>query len=132
MNCIFCKIGQGELPSFRLYDDDDVIALLDTNPVTPGHILVISRDHFDTIENAHDDVLERMIVVCKKMSEILKEKLHATGINILHATGEHAQQSVPHIHFHVIPRFENDGLDLWFHGKGKEANLEEVYRTLTE
>lgn len=124
VECSFCKIVNKELPCFQLFEDDLVMAFLDINPTSNGHLLVIPKEHFETIFVTPDDVLDRVNQVCKKMAILCKERLGATGVNILNASGKDAQQSVFYLHFHVAPRFENDELDLWFHGTSK--NLEKV------
>lgn len=115
--CPFCNIANNNIPSFKLFEDDLVIAFLDINPVSNGHILVISKKHFENIFETPEEVLNRINQVCKKMAMLCKEKLKATGVNIINASGKDAQQSVFHIHFHVIPRFKDDDINLWFHGQ---------------
>ncbi len=129
--CIFCKIANGEIPSFKLFEDDDVLAFLDVNPVSEGHLLVIPKDHHENIFEIPEEKLRRISEVCKDMSMLCKEKLGATGVNVLNASGKDAQQSVFHIHFHVIPRSSGDGLDLQFHGRSLDSDkMKEIQKTL--
>ena len=129
--CIFCKINRREVPSKTLYEDELVRAILDVNPVSKGHILVIPKKHYKNIFETPDIVLERINVICKKLSIVTKEKLNATGVNILNASGKDAQQSVFHLHYHIVPRFENDKMDLWFHQEAKDnIDLEELFNHL--
>lgn len=131
MTCVFCKIGNGEKECFKVYEDDLIVALLDIHPCSPGHILVIPKEHYESIFDTPNEVLGRINIVCKKMGLLCKEKLGATGVNTLNASGKDAQQSVFHLHFHVIPRYEEDGLDLWFHGESnKVEDVKEVYDKL--
>jgi len=126
--CIFCKIVSGEVKSYTLYEDDFLRAFLDVSPVSRGHILVIPKKHYENIFDASDEILERINVVCKKMAFLLKEKLGASGVNVVNASGKDAQQSVSHLHYHVVARYENDPLDLWFHGKPDEKiGVKEVF-----
>ena len=124
--CVFCKIASGAVDSYMVYDGVDVMAFLDSSPVSRGHVLVIPKMHVVDSLAASDEVLQKVIVVAKKMGLLLKERLGATGVNIVNASGVDAQQSVFHLHYHVVARYEDDGLDLWFHGEESDADLEEV------
>jgi histidine triad (HIT) family protein len=129
--CLFCKIVNNEIPCFQLFEDDLVKVFLDINPVSKGHLLVIPKQHFENIFTVPDNVLIRITQVCKKMALLCKEKLGATGVNIVNASGKDAQESVPHLHFHVVPRYKKDGLDLWFHGKSKDIDeVKEIQKKL--
>jgi len=129
--CIFCKIVNNEVKSFKIYEDEEVLAFLDTNPTSDGQLLVIPKKHFEDIFVTPNDVLNRISQVCKKMAILCRDKLGATGVNILNASGKDAQQSVFHLHFHVVPRFKNDGLDLWLHGKSKSLDkVKEIQQRL--
>jgi histidine triad (HIT) family protein len=129
--CLFCKIVNNEMPCFQLFEDDLVKVFLDINPVSKGHLLVIPKQHFENIFTVPDNVLIRITQVCKKMALLCKEKLGATGVNIVNASGKDAQESVPHLHFHVVPRYKKDGLDLWFHGKSKDIDeVKEIQKKL--
>ncbi|MBN1175021.1 HIT family protein [Candidatus Woesearchaeota archaeon] len=130
-DCIFCKIVEGELPSFKVYEDNLVKAFLDQGSASPGHLLVVPRQHHENIFDIPEETLKQLATISKKMSLLVKERLGATGVNVLNASGKSAQQSVMHFHFHIVPRFDDDGLDLWFHGNPSEKSvLEEVYRKL--
>ncbi len=130
-NCIFCKMVSGEISCFELYNDNVVKAFLDINPVSDGHLLVVPKKHYENIFVIPNEILAKINQVCKKMALLCKEKLEATGVNILNASGKSAQQSVFHLHFHVVPRYDNDGLDLWFHGKSKSlAEVKDIQQKL--
>lgn len=129
--CIFCKLIDDEISSFKIFEDDLVISFLDVNPVSKGHLLVIPKEHFEDVFETPDKILSRINQICKKMAMLCKDKLGATGVNILNASGIDAQQSVPHLHFHIVPRFKDDGLDLWFHGESKQSDkLKEIQQEL--
>ena len=129
--CSFCKIANNEIPCFQLFEDDLVKVFLDINPVSMGHLLIIPKEHFENIFTTPENVLIRISQVCKKMALLCKEKLGATGVNIVNASGKDAQQSVFHLHFHIIPRYKKDGLDLWFHGKSKDIDeVKEIQKKL--
>lgn len=125
-DCIFCKIIAGEIPSAKVYEDDAVLAFLDIGPVTKGHTLVIPKSHHATIAETPDEVLKSMIVVVRKVAQAQLSGLNAAGINVTQANGKLAHQEVPHIHFHVIPRFVDDGFN-WVPGTydGRD-DMEEV------
>ncbi len=107
-DCIFCKIVAGDLPCARVYEDDDVLAFMDIGPIIKGHTLVIPKAHVDPLTNVPDELLTRLILVVRKVAGAQMKGLDAAGINVTQANGAVAGQVVPHLHFHVIPRFEND------------------------
>jgi len=115
--CIFCKIVNGEIPCEKVWEDKNFIAILDVHPVVEGHTLVIPKEHFKNIFETPDECAGSINLACKKVAILLKEKFGVNAVNILNASGKEAQQSVFYLHYHVVPRRENDGLDLWFHGK---------------
>lgn len=119
MNCIFCAIAAGEIPSFKVYEDDLVLAYLDINPFTRGHTLVIPKVHSSGLLDTSDETLAAMIVRVKKIAAHLKEKLGADGFNILQNNGEAAGQTVHHLHFHIVPRYGSATTEIAFaNGKG--------------
>lgn len=132
-DCIFCKIAQKEVPSRVLYEDAQFIVFLDINPASKGHLLVVSKEHYEDIFSTPEEILGRLNILCQKMGQLCRERLKADGVNILNASGEEAQQTVFHLHYHVVPRYKGDGIDLWFpeHAKG-EKDLDEVYELLME
>jgi len=132
-DCVFCKIANGEIPCHKIWENKYFLCFLDINQISKGHILVIPKQHFDNASDCDDKLLGKLNIVCKKMGLKLKEKLGASGFNILNASGKDAQQSVLHLHYHVIARYPEDGLDLWFHGKtDNKYNLEELKKKLTK
>ena len=125
-NCIFCKIVKGEIASKKIYENEKVLAFLDVNPVSKGHILIIPKKHFENIYEIKDSYLKEIISVAKIIAESLKKSLNADSVNILHASGKDAQQSVFHFHIHLIPRYKDDGFDIWPKSDYKELNLDEI------
>jgi histidine triad (HIT) family protein len=111
-NCIFCKIANGEIPSRTVYEDDSFRVILDNGPATKGHALVLPKDHYADLFEIPEDVAAAAIVTAKKAAALLKEKLHADGLNIVQNNGEAAGQSVFHLHIHVIPRFVGDTVSI--------------------
>ena len=126
MNCIFCKIIAGEIPSYKVYEDEATLAFLDINPVNPGHTLIVPKRHFANIEEADEETLSLIMKTVKKVGQSLKKNLGAQGYNLLENNDPIAGQIVPHLHFHVTPRLENDGLNLWPQKEYKENEAEEV------
>jgi histidine triad (HIT) family protein len=109
-DCVFCKIAAGALPSCRVYEDADTLAFLDIGPVAKGHTLVVPRLHCDPLTEAPDGTLQKLIVVVKQVVRAQLAGLGADGVNVTQANGRVAGQIVPHVHFHVIPRFARDGM----------------------
>jgi histidine triad (HIT) family protein len=124
--CIFCKIVKGEIPSTKLYEDDQVLSFLDIAPVNIGHALVIPKEHFENILETPEDIMAHMMRVVKKISHGL-EALNPDGININMNNKSAAGQVVFHSHIHVIPRYTGDGFGMW-HGKRgyKDGEKDEV------
>ncbi|MEM0373967.1 MAG: HIT family protein [Sulfolobaceae archaeon] len=109
--CVFCRIVRGELKSFVVYEDEDTLAFLDIYPISKGHTLVIPKSHFENIFDIDYDVLKKVITTVRKVSLAMR-KLGAEGVNVILNNGKAAEQHVFHIHFHVIPRYNNDGLNM--------------------
>lgn len=114
MSTIFEKIGNGEIPSVKTYEDDVCFVILDINPVSKGHSLVISKKCYNNIGCCPDDVISHMILVAKKVDDKLREELNCDGTNILINNDPASGQEVPHIHIHVIPRYLTDGQKFGF------------------
>ena len=119
--CIFCKIVNGEMPSNQIYETDKVLAFLDIKPVSRGHSLVITKKHYKDVYDAPEQDLKEVMAASKKISEAMEKGLNADGVNILHASRKEAQQSVLHFHIHIVPRYKNDGLDMWIKSRYKES-----------
>lgn len=115
--CIFCKIINNQLPLQIVFESHQTLGIIPKESVSKGHTLLIPKKHFENIFDINKEVLKEIIISTKKLSILLVDKFNATGINILHASGKDAQQSVIHFHLHLIPRYPNDGLDLWIRNK---------------
>lgn len=107
--CIFCKIAAGALPSCKVYEDAETLAFMDIGPIVPGHTLVIPKAHYDPLIATPPEVLSRLIQVVQKIARAQMQGLQADGLNVIQTNGRAAGQEVPHLHFHVIPRFYTDG-----------------------
>jgi histidine triad (HIT) family protein len=112
--CIFCEILNGNSPASFVYQDDTVVAFLDIQPITQGHVLVVPREHATLMSNVNETVAMRSFRVARMLSSVVRGTLGATGVNLFVADGESAFQDVPHFHVHVIPRYPNDGFGLTF------------------
>ncbi|HFU4000905.1 TPA: HIT family protein [Streptococcus suis] len=114
-DCIFCKIVAGEIPASKVYEDDHVLAFLDITQVTKGHTLVIPKKHYRNVLDMDAEVAGQVFSVVPALARQLKEKLAASGLNIVNNNEEVAGQTVFHTHIHLLPRFDkNDGLDIQF------------------
>ena len=109
-NCIFCAIAAGEIPSFKVYEDDLVLGYLDINPFAKGHTLVIPKKHSEGLLDTDDATLAAIIARVRKIAAHIKAKLGCDGFNILQNNGEAAGQTVHHVHFHIVPRWTGDPL----------------------
>lgn len=112
-NCIFCKILKGEIPSYKIYEDDKVYAFLDIANDCYGHTVVIPKKHFTNVLDCDGEHFQAVMAAVQKISRHYVNDCGFTGVNVLNASGKSAQQSVFHLHMHIIPRKENDGLNTW-------------------
>ena len=110
--CIFCKIIRGEIPCFKVLEDADVLALMDVNPIAPGHVLVMPKHHAKDILETPLDCVGKAFAGAGRAARAVQKTLAPDGINILQANGPGAKQSVFHLHVHVIPRGMDDGLSM--------------------
>jgi histidine triad (HIT) family protein len=123
-DCIFCKIVAGELPAEVVQEDEQTIAFMDINPWTRGHALVIPRSHSKDLLEVSDEDLAHTASAAGRLAARMRERLGADGVNLLNATGAAAWQTVFHFHLHVIPRYEDDPLQL--PTRPQEADKEEL------
>ncbi|MEA2064907.1 MAG: HIT family protein [Patescibacteria group bacterium] len=130
MDCIFCKIIKGEIPCYKIYEDENVLAFLDIMPVSDGHTLVIPKKHYKNIEEIPENELCDLIKEVKKIGKAIKNSLCAAGYNVNINNGQIAGQVVPHLHFHIIPRKQGDGLKLWQQGKYKKGDAEKIIKKI--
>ena len=111
-DCIFCKILRGEIPCFKIYEDGEVLAFLDVNPLAPGHALVIPKHHARDILESPGVWTGKAFAAAGLVARAVQKTLAPDGISIVQANGPGAQQSVFHLHVHVIPRTADDGLTM--------------------
>ena len=112
--CVFCEIVRGESPVSWTYQDDTVVAFMDVQPITHGHMLVVPREHAVLMSQVSEPAAMRTFKVARKLGEVVRRTLGASGVNLFVADGEIAFQDVPHFHVHVIPRYPKDGFGLTF------------------
>lgn len=113
-SCLFCKIVRGEIPSYKVYEDELVLAILDVYPSSRGHTLIMPKEHFSDITTCPKNILDHCIEVTQLICQAQISQLNATGVNIISNCREGAGQTVMHFHIHAIPRYEHDGLSLSF------------------
>ncbi len=108
-DCVFCKIRDGQIPSLKIFEDEQTLAFMDINPLNSGHCLVITKTHAPTLFEAEVGDLQAAIATAQRVALAIRDGLKPDGLNMLQANGAAAYQSVPHFHLHLIPRWTNDG-----------------------
>ena len=129
-DCIFCKIVRKEIPAAFVYENHETFAFMDIKPTNPGHVLVVPKEHHADFASTPPDQLGDIAAVAQRVGKAAMAELGAPGFNIAVNNGRAAGQLVDHMHLHVIPRYEGDGLELW-HGKPyAEGEMERVAEKL--
>lgn len=108
METIFTKILEGKIPSVKLHEDEQCFAILDINPVNKGHILIITKVAYPTLADCPDETISHLMVLAKKADLKLRQQTGCSATNLVINNGKASGQEVPHMHLHIIPRFEND------------------------
>jgi histidine triad (HIT) family protein len=111
-DCIFCSIVKGDAPVTKVDEDEHTIAFMDIHPWTEGHALVIPKEHYQDLYEIPDETLHQVMSAAKRLAGRVRDGLDADGVNLLNSTGRAAWQTVFHFHVHVIPRYEDDPLEL--------------------
>ena len=112
-DCIFCMIAEGKIPSSKIYESDTVYAFLDLNPVHKGHTLVIPKKHAKDLLRLPPELGCDLVLAMQKVGRAVMEATGADGFNVIQNNGRAAGQEVEHVHWHIIPRFDGDGLKFW-------------------
>jgi len=110
MDCIFCKIIEGEIPSETVFEDEKTLAFMDINPLNAGHVLIIPKTHATTIGTIDTENFLAVMNTTHRVAAAVEKALAPDGINLLQLNGEAANQMVPHLHVHIVPRWLGDGL----------------------
>ena len=132
-NCIFCKIAAGEIPSTTIYEDDDFRVILDIEPASKGHALILPKEHFANLYELDDALAAKALVVAKKVITQMTEVLGCDGYNVLQNNGTAAGQTVFHFHMHLIPRYKEDDVKIgWKLGKLTEEVKQEIIEKLAK
>lgn len=121
MDCIFCKISQGIIPSYTVYEDETIKCFLDVNPDSNGHLLIIPKEHFLGLKEIDDNVLMHIMKIARKMEELLKDKLNIDGLTLVQNNGD--IQEVKHFHLHLKPYYKD---------KQEIIKVEDIYNKLKE
>ncbi len=134
MGCIFCNIIDGEIPAVKVLDEALVLAFMDINPSSKGHMLVVPKKHAENIFEIPESDLAVVIKAVKRCANAVKEALKAEGITVLQLNGKASDQIIPHFHVHIIPRWENDGLSVssWEMKKGDMEEIKDIARKVKE
>lgn len=119
MDCVFCKIISGDVPSYKIYEDDEILAFLDINPVSPGHTLIIPKVHTLDVTTISNDTLVKIFDKARDIAEILSNKMGAKGFTLIQNNG--IVQEVKHFHLHVVPKYN----------KKITMSMEDVYTKMT-
>ena len=132
MPCVFCEIVAGHAPAVVIHRTTEAIAFLPKGgALTPGHALVAPLAHAADLFDVSQQDLEATMLLVKRLSEAMRAILAAGGVNVLNASGPHSEQSVLHLHFHVVPRYEGDGLATWPTAISGIAPLDDAVRRLS-
>jgi histidine triad (HIT) family protein len=131
--CIFCEIANGRIPSYTIYEDDNVRAFLDLSQATAGHTLIVPKKHYENLFDLSLSDAKAVAEASKKVADILKDKLNVEAVNLINNSGQLAGQTVMHFHLHVIPRYKTDDIKIEFndHSPSKEE-LEKMHSMLTK
>ena len=130
--CIFCKIVNGEIPSKKVYEDDDVLAILDISQATVGHTLVIPKKHYANILEIPNNEYQKVMLKVKEIANKLNTKLNPKGINVLNNCGEAAGQTVMHYHVHILPRYNDNDIKLEFTDHSSNVNLDDILKEIND
>lgn len=130
-DCIFCKIAKGEIHSATVYEDSHFTVILDVNPATKGHCLIIPKEHFDNIYDLDGETDGKLFALATCIARAMRDALKCDGLNLVQNNGEIAGQTVNHFHLHLIPRYEGDGLNLnWPQQEISAEQLEEIRQSI--
>lgn len=124
--CVFCNIIEGKIPSSKIYEDDDVLAILDISQAIKGHTLVMPKKHYENILQIPEDDYIKVMSKVKKIAQVILKAFDAKGLNILNNCNEVSGQTVMHFHVHIIPRYNTDDIQIKFTDHSSQYNLEDI------
>lgn len=126
-DCIFCKLANGDIPTNTLYEDDCVRVIFDAEPAAEGHVLILPKEHFDNIYELDDDTAGHVFKVAKKIATAMNKTLDMGGLNVVQNNGEAAGQTVFHFHMHIIPRHNDDTVNVgWEKHKVSSERIKDI------
>ncbi len=133
--CIFCKIIKGEIPCFKVYEDDMVIAFEDINPISQGHTLILPKRHVENIWEITEDELIAIVKAAKKIANAIKDVLNPIGLALLQLNGKEVGQEIMHYHLHIIPRSQNEPelpVSKWELKPGNTTEIKKIAQKILE
>ena len=132
-NCIFCKIAAGDIPSATIYEDDDFRVILDIEPASKGHALILPKEHYANLYELSDEDATKALLVAKKVISKMTDILGCDGYNVVQNNGVAAGQTVFHFHIHLIPRYKDDDVNIaWKQGSLTEDVRAEILSKMNE
>ena len=132
-NCIFCKIAAGDIPSATIYEDNDFRVILDIEPASKGHALILPKEHYANLYELSDELASKALIVAKKVITKMTDILGCDGYNVVQNNGEAAGQTVFHFHIHLIPRYKDDDVNIaWKQGNLTEEVKAEILLGMNE
>ncbi len=131
-DCVFCKIVSGQIPSLKIFENDDILAFVDIGPVSDGHTLVIPKQHCERLDQMTPEAMAEIARVMPMLAGAVQKGINSEGYNVLCNNGTAAGQVVEHVHFHIIPRNANDGVfnrwNSYQYPDGKAAQIAEAIK----
>ncbi len=127
MECVFCQLRDGKLPSTKVAEDERAFAIMDINPINDGHVLILTKTHAESLFEVSEDDLVGAARLARRVAAGIRKGLAPDGLNLVQANGRAAFQSVPHFHLHLIPRWMHDGKGFdWTLVPGDQARIRTV------
>lgn len=132
-NCIFCRIAGGEIPSATIYEDKDFRVILDIEPASKGHALILPKEHYTNLYELSDELAAKALIVAKKVITKMTDVVGCEGYNVVQNNGTAAGQTVFHFHIHLIPRYAQDSVNIkWEQGSLTEEVKAEILSKMNE
>ncbi|OGL92833.1 hypothetical protein A2239_02695 [Candidatus Uhrbacteria bacterium RIFOXYA2_FULL_40_9] len=131
-DCIFCKVIKGEMPSYKVYEDDYVFAFLDIHPINPGHTILVPKTHTTDMREMDGEIAQHLMSVAQKIAPIIAKQVGTEAFNFTSNIGRAAGQVIFHTHFHIIPRFSTDGYEHWHRDGDVHEDLTELVEKIRE